>query len=71
MQKQLPHVTLAEPDQPGQWVANQEQTTLLGTKVYEKLVALMSAREPQTDRAPAGECIGEETQPNAWRSAFE
>jgi hypothetical protein len=39
VQKQLPHVTLADPDQGEQWVANQTQTTV-GTKVYEKLVAL-------------------------------
>ena len=39
VQKQVPHVTLADPDQSEQWVANQSQTTV-GTKVYEKLVAL-------------------------------
>ena len=39
VQKQVPHVTLADPDQSEQWVANQSQTTV-GTKVYQKLVAL-------------------------------
>jgi hypothetical protein len=39
VQKQVPHVTLADPDRSEQWVANQSQTTV-GTKVYQKLVAL-------------------------------
>ena len=39
VQGHLTDTTLADPDKPGQWTANQAQTTV-GTTTYEKLIAL-------------------------------
>ena len=39
VQKQVPHVTLADPDKAEQWTANQYETTV-GTTTYQKLVSL-------------------------------
>jgi hypothetical protein len=39
VQAKIAHATLADPDKPGQWTANQAQTTV-DTTVYEKLIAL-------------------------------